>query len=116
MRGAMRTILTILAFGLVAGAAHAAKAQGNAANGRALFMANLCYSCHGTTGAGGGAAGPRIAPPPALPRFVAQLRHPDRMPPYTEKVLTDAQVADIRAWLAGLPAGKPAAEIPILAR
>jgi mono/diheme cytochrome c family protein len=39
-----------------------------------------------------------------------------RMPPYTEKVLSDAQVADIHAYLASIPRGKAPADIPLLSR
>jgi ubiquinol-cytochrome c reductase cytochrome c subunit len=97
-------------------AAAAAQPSSNAANGKALYTKYYCYSCHGTTGAGGGGAGPRLAPPPLpLQAFTNQLRHPNRMPPFTETVLTDAQVADIHAYLASIPRGKPPAEIPLLA-
>jgi mono/diheme cytochrome c family protein len=101
---------------LSAPAALAAEA-GDPARGKALFMANFCYSCHGTEGAGGGAAGPKIAPQPLpMAAFLNQLRHPNRMPAYTEKVLTEAQAADIHAYLASIPPGKAAAQIPLLAR
>ena len=91
-------------------------APGNAANGKRLFMRDRCYTCHGTQGAGGGIAGPRLAPNP-LPfqGFLMQLRHPaNRMPPYTEKVLSDEEAADIYAYLRSIPPGRPAGEIPLL--
>lgn len=94
-----------------------AAAPGSVENGKALYTEQICYACHGTTGAGGGGAGPKLAPNPLpLAAFVNQLRHPNRMPAYTEKLLTDAQVADIHAYLASMPAGKTAAQIPILNR
>jgi mono/diheme cytochrome c family protein len=34
------------------------------------------------------------------------------MPPFTEKVISDAQLSDIRAYLASVP--EPAREIPLL--
>jgi mono/diheme cytochrome c family protein len=115
----MRLCLAAAVAVLTASAAAAAPAAeaGDATRGKALYMGNLCYSCHGTEGAGGGGAGPRIAPQPLpMAAFVNQLRHPNRMPPYTEAVMTDAQVADVHAYLAGVPRGKPAAEIPLLNR
>jgi hypothetical protein len=36
------------------------------------------------------------------------------MPPYTAKVASDADLADIRAFLASLPAPPPLSSIPIL--
>jgi ubiquinol-cytochrome c reductase cytochrome c subunit len=119
MRTIIRTGLFAFAAVALASAALAAPAEtGNAANGKKLFMENLCYSCHGTMGAGGGGAGPKLAPQPLpMAAFIHQLRSPlQRMPPYTEKVLSDAAVADIHAYLASIPRDKPAAEIPLLKR
>ena len=77
----------------------AAEQTGDAANGKRLFMTVGCYECHGTTGAGGGIEGPRLAPNP-LP-FVgvkAKLRTASgRMPVFSEAVLKDAEIADIYA-------------------
>ncbi len=122
MRRAPKTrnhLLLALVGSLIAGPALAAPAasSGSAENGKKLYAEHVCYSCHGTTGSGGGGAGPKLAPNPLpLAAFVNQLRHPNRMPPYTEKLLTDAQVAVIHAYLASMPAGKTAAQIPILNR
>ena len=60
---------------------------------QALFLRDGCYQCHGTTGAGGGTAGPKLAPNP-LPLEVvkAKLRTASgRMPVYTPAVVTDAK-------------------------
>jgi mono/diheme cytochrome c family protein len=103
-------------FALISAAA--APAPGDAANGKRLFMGDRCYACHGTQGAGGGIAGPRLAPNP-LPfqGFLMQLRHPaNRMPPYRGKVLSDAEAADIYAYLKSIPRGRPAGQIPLLNR
>ena len=94
----------------------AAEPAGDAANGKRLFMTVGCYECHGTTGAGGGIAGPRLAPNP-LP-FVgvkAKLRTASgRMPLFSEAVLKDAEIADIYAYLQSIPAGKSARDIELL--
>src|ERR1700755_3386444 len=94
----------------------AAEQSGNAANGQRLFMTVGCYECHGTTGAGGGIAGPRLAPNP-LP-FVgvkAKLRTASgRMPVFSEAVLKDAEIADIYAYLQSIPTGKSARDIELL--
>jgi mono/diheme cytochrome c family protein len=85
-------------------------------NGKRLFMTVGCYECHGTTGASGGPAGPRLAPNP-LP-FVgvkAKLRTTSgRMPVFSEAVLKDSEIADIYAYLQSIPAGKSARDIELL--
>jgi len=84
-------------------------------HGKAVFMKMGCWQCHGTVGQGGG-AGPRIAPDP-LPyeTFAAFVRTTSRaMPPYREKILTDADLADIHAYLQSIPAPANAETIPLL--
>lgn len=115
---AMLAALTVLS--LPPQVRHAAAAalpagSGSAANGRRLFMSYLCYSCHGTDGQGG--AGLRLKPP-ALPPFDAfrsYVRKPaGRMPSYRSRVLSDAQLAAIYAYLKSIPAPAPAKSIPLL--
>jgi mono/diheme cytochrome c family protein len=92
----------------------AAGPGGDAIRGKQLYLDTGCYQCHGTRGAGG--AGPRLAPA-VLPieAYKLQLRHPRiRMPIYTTVVMSDADVADIYAFLLTIPKGKSAAEIPLL--
>lgn len=86
----------------------------DAANGQRLFMKNGCYECHGTVGQGG--TGPRLAPKPlAAPALTAYVRKPaGGMPPYSAKVMTDAEVADIRAYLATIPEPPAAKSIAML--
>jgi mono/diheme cytochrome c family protein len=87
---------------------------GNAENGKRLFVRDGCYECHGYAGQGG--AGARIAPK-VLPAaaFIAYVRHPaGAMPPYTAKVASDADLTDIRAYLATIPEPPPLKNIPIL--
>ena len=90
--------------------------SGNAVEGKRVFLADGCYECHGTAGSGGGYAGPRLAPNPLpLAAIITQLRRPAaRMPAYSDRVLSDAQIADIVAYLQSIPAGKPASQIPML--
>ena len=106
--------LVLCSFALVSAAW--ARPPGNAANGKRLFLRDGCYACHGTQGAGGGIAGPRLAPDP-LPfeAVLMQLRHPaNRMPLYTAKVLSNGEAADIYAYLSSIPSGRPAGQIPLL--
>src|SRR6266702_2950788 len=90
--------------------------SGDATNGKRLFMAYGCYACHGTTGAGGGFAGPRIAPNPLpLLGVKSKLRTASgRMPVFSETVLKDAEIADIYAYLQSIPTGRSAHEIELL--
>ena len=91
---------------------------GNAANGRRVYLADGCFYCHGTTGAGGGNAGPRLAPNPLpLEGVKAKVRTASgRMPVYSPAVLKDAEIADIVAYLQSIPQGKAAKDIPALNR
>jgi mono/diheme cytochrome c family protein len=84
-----------------------ARAQnlGDAARGKEIFLRDNCYTCHGTTGAGGGAlGGPRLAHARLTPNAILnELRHPRAvMPAYSEKVLSDTEAADIVAYIQSL--------------
>jgi mono/diheme cytochrome c family protein len=107
-----------LLFVLVSLVALAGEPQADAVEGKRLFMAYGCYECHGTTGAGGGIAGPKLAPNPLpLEGVRAKLRTASgRMPVYTPAIVTDAEIAAIVAYLQSIPSGKPAADIPALNR
>jgi mono/diheme cytochrome c family protein len=91
---------------------------GDIANGKRLFMTVGCYQCHGTTGAGGGFAGPRLAPNPLpLAGVETKLRTASgRMPVFSAAVLKDSEIADIYAYLQSIPNGKPARDIDLLNR
>ena len=91
---------------------------GDAHRGNDLYRSVGCWQCHGTTGAGGGWQGPRLAPAP-LPfvAFANQLRKPRaQMPHYPARLLTDQDVADIYAYVRSIPAGRPASQIDVLKR
>jgi mono/diheme cytochrome c family protein len=106
--GFFRTALVLLLAG-------SALAQGNAENGKRLFTKLGCYTCHGYQGQGG-AAGAKLAPQPiAATALIAYVRHPrGSMPPFTSKVVSDADLTDVRAFLASVPAPPPAKSIPLL--
>jgi mono/diheme cytochrome c family protein len=88
--------------------------RGDAANGKKLFETVGCFECHGYAGQGGG-AGPKLIDPIPFPAFILQLRTPRQvMPPYTERVLTDQQVADIYAHVKTFPLPPDPSTIPIL--
>ena len=90
---------------------------GNADAGKKLFSTVGCWQCHGYEGQGG-SAGPRIAPRPlAWAAFSKYVRRPtNQMPPFTEKVLTDADLANIYAYLQSRPLPPPVGSIPLLAK
>src|SRR5262245_66443989 len=119
----LRRILSTVAGLVVVGVANAPAQQpapsapsGNAKAGQALFLKIGCYQCHGSEGQGG-AAGPRIGRSPMLAfrAFVGYVRAPrGEMPPYTEKVLAEKDLADIYAYLSSLPPPPALDSIPLL--
>jgi mono/diheme cytochrome c family protein len=90
---------------------------GNAAHGKELFLKYTCYGCHGFSGQNGNGA--RLVPM-RFPQagFIAYVRNPPRanqMPSYSAKVLADADLADIYAYIRSLPDSAPPVEgVPIL--
>lgn len=104
----------------IVGAAQESKTSdapsGNAENGKKIFNKNGCYECHGREGQGSTMTGPRIAPDPVpfdvLSRY---LRKPTgEMPPYTAKVISDQELADIYAFLQSRPHPPTAKASPLL--
>ena len=108
-----RTLVIVVLLFSVRGWSQQQPAGGDAVKGKATFLRVGCYECHGT--AGQGLTGPHIGPNPrALESLISFLRKPTGMPAYSPKVLSDADIADIRAYLASLPAPPPVASIPLL--
>ena len=92
-------------------------APGNVANGKQLFVKMSCYYCHGTEGQGSIAGvGPRVAlVSRSYESFTRYVRQPSgRMTAYSEKILSDGELADIYAFLRSLPPVRPISEIPLL--
>jgi len=113
-----RVALAALAAGEVLG--HGSALAADAAKGKAAFMKYGCWQCHGTEGQGSAitSAGKVLAPDP-LPyeSFSAFVRSTDRaMPPYSEKVLPNEDVADMHAYLSTIPKPKDAKNIPLLSQ
>ena len=104
-------LLTAWVWFLTAHNATAASAE----KGKEAFVKNGCWQCHGFVGQGG-AAGLRLAPnPKPLEYFSAFVRNSSGpMPPYTKKVLSDNDLADIHAYLQSLPPAPDPKSIPIL--
>ena len=109
-----RLVRTII-FAAVCGSAVVVAAQaqeqeaprGDAANGKRLYLANYCYTCHGRVGQGGAYNGPAPAlAKTAMPYegLVGQTRNPSNdMPGYSAQVLPDQALADIYAYVQSLP-------------
>jgi mono/diheme cytochrome c family protein len=105
-------IMTIFAASLLA----AQTPSGNAQNGRKLFESYGCYQCHGHEAQGGLGTGPRLGPKPipftAFQRYVRQPAA--QMPPYTAKVVSDKDLADIYAFLQSVKQPPAVKDIPLL--
>ena len=82
--------------------------SGGVEKGRATFVRTGCAQCHGREAQGSPTTGPRLGPG-GLPYagFARYVRAPrQQMPPYTDRVLSDADLADIYAFVQSRP--KPA--------
>jgi len=91
---------------------------GDAVEGKRLFLADGCFTCHGRSGQGGA----MNSPTPVLAKtempfegFRGQLRQPvNEMPAYSSAVMSDQQIADIYAFVQSLPVRRPARDFPLL--
>jgi len=101
---------------LAATCANAQDNQGDTKKGQATFLAYTCYGCHGFSGQNG--PGMRLAPMKmTVTGFINGVRNPgqpNRMPPYSPKVISDAQLTDVWAYLKTLPDSPAAKDIPLL--
>ncbi len=90
--------------------------SGSPERGYQAYMKYQCYTCHGTVGQGGGAAGPRLAPNPMqLKAFISQVRMPRRdMPAYRAPFVSDQELTDMHAYLLTIKPPQAAKEIPLL--
>jgi mono/diheme cytochrome c family protein len=115
MSGVMMRLLPVIALVSALHAQNGASA-GNAQKGKQLFQSYGCYQCHGREAQGGAGTGPRLAPKPipfaALSKYVRQPT--GQMPPYTRRVVSDEDLADIYAFLSAQPEPPPAKSIPLL--
>jgi ubiquinol-cytochrome c reductase cytochrome c subunit len=87
----------------------------SAEKGKAAFVQHGCWQCHGYQGQGG-IAGLKLAPNPipfeALSAFVRASNR--AMPPYTEAILSNEDLADIYAYLQSIPKTPDYKTIPLL--
>ena len=116
------TRVVLLAAAFVAASVVGAGAQdappGDAANGKRVYLADGCFTCHGRSGQGGAYNGPApVLAKTALPfeGFKMQLRNPSNdMPAYSEAVMSDKEIADMFAFVQSLPGRRDAKDIAIL--
>lgn len=98
--------------------AQAQDAPGDAGNGKRLYLADGCFTCHGRAGQGGAYNGPApVLASTALPfdGFKGQIRNPvNDMPAFSNANLSDKDIADIYAFVRSLPGPRSAKDIPIL--
>jgi mono/diheme cytochrome c family protein len=90
--------------------------SGNAEEGKKLFISYGCYQCHGREAQGSSATGPRLGPRPiAFTAFSRYVRRPTgQMPPYTSKVVSDDDLANIYAYVQTRATPPAAQSIPLL--
>ena len=83
-------------------------------HGKQLFVANGCWTCHNYNGSGG-RQGPRLSQTKLTSAaFIAQLRKPRQMPPYSAKVMSDQDVTDVWNYIKTFPPPPPVDSIPLL--
>ena len=88
---------------------------GNPTAGKPLYLDYGCYACHGFNAQTGN--GQRLLPPRLnQQQFVLYIRGPrtQQMPAFSQKMLSDAQVADIYAYVLSLPRAPELKDIPLL--
>lgn len=116
-------VLTLAVLLLQGAASHAQSSSAQNPDpkaGAAAFTRVGCYTCHGTVGQGG--VGPHLAPNPlpiaALSGFVRNGTPGwsllGGMPAFPPSVLSDQDLANVRAYLATIPAPPPVKDIPLL--
>src|SRR5882724_6882147 len=117
-RSMVRFVLAAVAAGAVALASGSAFAAGDPVKGKANFTKYGCWQCHGFEGQGAAVTslGKVLAPDP-LPwdTFAAFVRSTNRpLPPYSEVVPPNDDLADIHAYPSSNPKTNDYKSIPLL--
>jgi mono/diheme cytochrome c family protein len=114
VRLGMAALAAVLVLGQ--GGAFAASAE----KGKGLFVQHGCWQCHGLVGQGSVASsGGKVLAPNPLPweAFSAFVRSRNRaMPPFSEKILSNDDLADIYAYLQSVPKTADYKTIPLLSQ
>jgi ubiquinol-cytochrome c reductase cytochrome c subunit len=88
----------------------------DAARGKDIYMKAGCHQCHGTMGQGAN-TGPKLAPEPLpLESLIAFVRNAatTAMPAYSARLVSDAEMADIHAYLASMSRPPQRKDVPLL--
>ena len=123
MRMFARALIAALTAGVFAAAVHGQSSgvpqkpttTGNAVRGKQLYLDYSCYACHGYNAQTGN--GQRLLPPRLTEQvFTLYIRAPrtPQMPAYSTKLLSDAQAADIYAYILSLPREPELKDVPLL--
>jgi mono/diheme cytochrome c family protein len=83
--------------------------------GKQLYLENSCYACHGYNAQTGN--GQRLLPPRLTEQvFKLYIRAPrtPQMPAYSTKLISDAEAADIYAYILSLPREPELKDVPLL--
>jgi ubiquinol-cytochrome c reductase cytochrome c subunit len=111
------TLMISLGIALMSSACnvHSQTMTGSIEKGKDAYFKNGCWGCHGFVGQGG-VAGPKLAPEPKPIEYIqAFVRYTKgTMPPYSEKILSNQELADIHAYLRSIPKGPDYKSIPLL--
>lgn len=104
----------VMTLSVAAPMAHAADAT-TVSKGKTAYVKHGCWQCHGFAGQGG-IAGPKLAPEvKPLAFYSAFVRNSNGpMPPYSEAILSNGDMADLHAYLLSMPKAPDAKSIPLL--
>ncbi len=89
---------------------------GDVEKGRAIFVKNACYQCHGYLGQGTIAGARLMQTKLSQAGFIGFVRNPppSSMPPFRAKIMSDQELADVYAYIKSIPAPTPVKDIPLL--
>jgi mono/diheme cytochrome c family protein len=90
--------------------------SGDVEKGRATFVKNGCYQCHGYLGQGGIAGARLMQTRLSQAGFIGFVRNPppSSMPQFRAKIMSDQELADVYAYIKSIPPPKAAKDIPLL--
>ena len=120
VRVALATVVAGAVLGFAPAFAQSDSPKGDAAKGKNLFVQHGCWQCHGFVGQGSVASsGGKVLTRTELPfeTFAAFVRSTNRsMPPFSEKILPNNDLADIYAYLQSVPKTADYKSIPLLSQ
>ncbi len=109
-------LLSLIAILSAAGFGQSKDLTGDVEKGRAIFVKNGCYQCHGYLGQGGISGARLMQTKPSQAGFVGFVRNPppSSMPQFRAKIMSDQELADVYAYIESIPAPVAAKDIPLL--